>query len=90
MYRDAVQVLLQVDYTGDHAEMYLDGEMIADDYAVGRPWRTALKRHGWPEEVEIRVYPVKKPTYFEIPVPEGMALRAVSAAPLYRLHLQEG
>ena len=67
---DSVEdVLLQLDYEGDHAELYVDGEMIADDYAVGRAWRVALKRHGWPRNAEVRVYPVTKQTYFEIPVP---------------------
>ncbi len=87
---DAVEdVLLQLDYMGDHAELYLEGEMIADDYAVGRPWRVAMKRHGWPRQMEVRVFPVMKPTYFEIPVPQGATLNGVSAAPVYRMRLPE-
>ena len=78
-------VHLLLDYEGDHAELYADGVMIADDYAVGRPWRVALRRNGWPQKLEVRVYPVTKPTYFEIPVPQGAALRGVSAVPVYRM-----
>ena len=80
-------VLLQLDYTGDHAELFLDGEMIADDYAVGMPWRVALKRHAWPRTLEVRVYPVARPTYFEIPTPVGAALDAVCAVPVYCMHV---
>ena len=80
-------VLLRLDYTGDHAEVYLRSEMIADDYAVGCPWRLALRRHGWPGEMEVRVYPVKRPTYFEIPTPAGMTLDGVSAEAQYRFRL---
>ena len=75
---------LVIDYEGDHADMYLDGELIADDYAVGRPWRVAMNRHGWPREVEVRVYPVRRPTYFEIPQPQGMSVRTARMTPVYR------
>ena len=80
-------VLMHIDFTGDHAEVYLEGEMIADWYTTGQPWLLALKRHGYPRALEIRVYPVTKPTYFEIPLPQGMALNAVSARARYALWL---
>lgn len=80
-------VLLHIDFTGDHAELYLDGEMIYDWYTTGHPWKAALKRHGYPKTLELRVYPVVKPAYFEIPVPQGMALNSVSAQARYTLWL---
>lgn len=80
-------VLLTLDFTGDHAEAYLDGSIIADWYTTGQPWRLALKRHGYPKELEIRVYPVTKPTYFEIPTPKGMTLNHVSAQARYAIWL---
>ena len=81
-------VLLRLDFTGDHADVYLDGALIADWYTTGQPWHLALKRHGYPRALEVRVYPVTRPTYFEIPVPRGMALRHVSAGARYLLPLR--
>ncbi|MGN1021540.1 MAG: beta-galactosidase [Aristaeellaceae bacterium] len=80
-------VLLDLDFTGDHADVYLDGELIADWYTTGQPWRLALKRHGYPRALEVRVYPVTRPTYFEIPVPQGMTLDRASAHARYLLPL---
>lgn len=80
-------VLLHIGFTGDHADLYLDGEMIADWYTTGQPWQLALKRHGYPRALELRVYPVTRPTYFEIPTPEGASLNAVSAHARYAIRL---
>lgn len=80
-------VLLAIDFTGDHADVYADGQLIADWYATGQPWKLALKRHGYPRKLDIRVYPVVKPTYFEIPTPRGMSLLRVSAQPRYALNV---
>ena len=80
-------VLLHIDFTGDHAELYLEGLMIYDWYTTGQPWRAALKRHGYPRTLELRVYPVTKPTYFEIPAPQGMQLHAVTARARYAVRL---
>ena len=49
----------------------------------------ALKRHKYPKTLEVRVYPVKNPTYFEIPEPVGMTLNAVDAKPRYAIRLTE-
>ena len=80
-------VLLHIGFTGDHADLYLDGLLIADWYTTGQPWKTALKRHGYPRKLELRVYPVVKPTYFEIPVPQGMTLDNLQAQPRYAIKL---
>ena len=82
-------VLLHIDFTGDHADVYQDGVLIADWYTTGQPWKLALKRHGYPKTLEVRVYPVKNPTYFEIPAPVGMSLDAVSAKVRYAIRLDE-
>ena len=80
-------VLLHIGFTGDHADVYLDGELIADWYTTGQPWQLALKRHGYPKALEVRVYPVVSPTYFEIPTPVGMTLDAVAARARYAILL---
>ena len=80
-------ILLQIDFTGDHADVYLDGELIADWYTTGQPWQLALKRHGYPRALEVQVFPVVNPTYFEIPAPVGMTLNRVEAKARYALSL---
>ena len=80
-------VLLHIGFTGDHADLYLDGLLIADWYTTGQPWKVALKRHGYPQKLELRVYPVVNPTYFEIPVPQGMTLDSLQAQPRYAVKL---
>ena len=82
-------VLLNIAFTGDHADVFADGQLIADWYTTGQPWKMALKRHGYPRELEIRVYPVTKPVYFEIPEPQGMSLDQVSAEPVYRFAVEK-
>lgn len=82
-------VLLNIDFTGDHADVYIDGKLVADWYTTGQPWQLALKRLGYPKTLELRVYPVTKPTYFEIPVPRGMALNAVQPHARYAIYLQQ-
>lgn len=85
---DAVNdVMLCIDFVGDHADVYSDGELIADWYTTGQSWRLALKRYGYPKNLEIRVFPVTSPTYFEIPVPVGMSIESVSAKPQYKICL---
>ena len=39
----AAEVRLQVDYTGDAARAYLGGELVADDFYCGRPWKIGLR-----------------------------------------------
>ena len=80
-------VLLQIDFTGDHADVYLDGALIADWYTTGQRWQLALKRHGYPRTLEVRIFPVVNPTYFEIPAPVGMTLNRVEAKARYTLSL---
>lgn len=82
------EVLLAIDFEGDHAEAWLDGALIADWYTTGQPWRMALRRHGYPKTLELRVYPVTKETYFEIPQPVGATLRRVEAQVRYAIWVE--
>jgi len=41
----SAEIYLQIDYTGDAARAYLDGELIADDFWYGRTWEIGLRRH---------------------------------------------
>ncbi len=38
------ELFLRVDYVGDAGRLYLDGQLIADDFYNGKPWEIGLKR----------------------------------------------
>lgn len=75
-YSKAEEHILDLDYLGDKAELYLNKELIADWFTTGLPFRTALKRHGFPKELELKIYPSVPPEerYFDIEVERGCAL----------------
>ena len=52
-------VFLQFDYQADMAELYLDGEKVADAYYTGEKWEVGLKRFDFPKELVLRVYPLR-------------------------------
>ncbi len=53
-------VFLQIDFQADQAELYLDGEKIADQYYIGDAWEVGLKRFAFPTELTLRLYPLKE------------------------------
>ncbi len=82
-------MLLNVAFTGDHAEIWIGDTLAADWYTTGQAWRPSLARFGHPSELTVRVFPVENPTYFEIPTPVGMTLDSVTASAQYRMTLSQ-
>lgn len=72
-------LILQIGFAGDRAELYRNGRLEADWFASGLPWRTALRRFGFETEWEVKVFPSRPGTYFDLPVPWGCKLTGVSA-----------
>ena len=72
------ELYLQVEYLGDKAEVYQDGKLIADWFTTGDIWRLALKRYGYPTELEIRIYPSVEEVYYDLWVESGCSLQKVS------------
>jgi len=70
-------LFLQIDYTGDRAELYRDGKLAADWFTTGLPWRVGLRRFNYEGRFTLRVYPVTKETYFECEIKEGFALNSI-------------
>ncbi len=60
-------IFLQIDFQTDQAELYLNGEKIADQYYIGDIWEVGLKRFDFPTELTLRLYPLKEdaPIYLE-------------------------
>ena len=51
---------LQIDFQADQAELYLNGEKIADQYYIGDIWEVGLKRFDFPHELTLRLYPLEE------------------------------
>lgn len=53
-------IFLQVDFSGDRANLYIDGEWEDDCFYTGETWEIGLKRFAFPKKVEISVYALKE------------------------------
>lgn len=86
--RGAVEdALLELDFGGDRAELYADGELAADWFASGEKWRTSLKRIGYPRALKLRVYAPTEEFYHDLPVDTEPCLKAARVLPVYRFEL---
>lgn len=47
---------LQLFYEGDRAELFLDGQKIADDFYCGQPWEISLGRFACPETLMLKIF----------------------------------
>ncbi len=58
---------LQINYEGDGARLYLNGECIADHFYHGLTWEIGLKRFYFPTELRLEVTPLaeKAPVFLE-------------------------
>jgi beta-galactosidase len=72
------ELYLETEYLGDKAEVYHDGKLIADWFTTGDTWHLALKRYGYPSELEIRIYPSVEDVYYDLPVEYGCILKKVT------------
>ena len=53
-------IFLRIDFQADQAELYLNGEKIADQYYIGDVWEVSLKRFDFPTELILRLYPLEE------------------------------
>lgn len=54
--QNAEDIYLNIDYAGESARLYVDGEFVADDFYRGIPWQIGLKRWNFPKKLYIRIY----------------------------------
>ena len=52
----AEETFLTVDYQGAMAELFVNGEKVADDNYDGNAWQIGLRRFGMPRKASLRVY----------------------------------
>ena len=53
-------IFLRIDFQADQAELYLNGEKIADQYYIGDVWEVSLKRFDFSTELILRLYPLEE------------------------------
>lgn len=58
---------LKIDYSGDGARLYIDGNKCADSFYTGETWEIGLKRFGFPQKLVLEVDPLCKdaPVYLQ-------------------------
>jgi len=80
-------MFMNIDFTGDRAELYRGGVMIADWYTTGLPWRPALHRFDYEEHFTLKVYPIVREIYFECEIKKGYELYNISLQAQYRINI---
>lgn len=51
---------LQIDFGGDIAKLYVEGEWVDDWFYTGQTWEIGLKRFGFPKKIEIEIQALKE------------------------------
>lgn len=51
----AEDCFLQIDFGGDTAKVYIDGEQVDDWFYTGQTWEIGLKRYGFPDKLQIEI-----------------------------------
>lgn len=57
---DCKDIFLHIDYAGDSAKAFLNGELIADHFYTGEPWPIGLRRFDFPSKLTVEIYPLKE------------------------------
>lgn len=83
---DDVELLLQLDFDGDRAELWQEGSLVADWFTTGHPWRVSLKRLGHPQTLLLRLFAAAAPVYYECPVSPVPRLRRAVLCPRFSTH----
>ncbi len=90
-YTEADETFLRVEYEGALAELYVNGNKVADDNYDGRPWEIGLRRFGNPKKAALRIYAlfVGMPVWLQEPpvYVDGRALKLHSVSIEHEYHL---
>lgn len=49
-----------IDYAGDKAQAFINGQVATDDFNAAETWEIGLKRFDMPKDIEILIYPLYK------------------------------
>ena len=82
-----------INYTAESAKAYVNGRFIMDDFYKDGKWQINLRRHNFPQEMEIELNPlhINEPVYLEAwpPMSNGVVCRlnSVELVPVVRVHI---
>jgi len=94
------QHFLRITYTGDVARLAINGHLLADNFADGRPWLIGLDRFisqlGPQRELQLSIYPLRKdaPIFFEpglepkVDAAQAVSLQSVELLTQYTMKLK--
>jgi len=81
------ELLMAVKFVGDRAELYHNNKLIDDWFTTGEEWHIALKRFGYPKNLQLKIYKSKKDVYYDLPVEEGCYSQNIKTIPVYKKEL---
>lgn len=76
-------IFLQMDFGGNRAQLYQDGQLLTDWFSNGEIWQVALARYGYPERLTLVIYPFEEQVYYNLPPRKGCELRAAGTETEY-------
>lgn len=65
------EIYLHIPFNGDRAVLYDENNLLTDWFSNGEEWVIALKRYGYPKNLEVSVYPYEFPVYYDLPPRKG-------------------
>ena len=82
--------MLELRFTGGRAALYNeDGEMEADWFVTGRPWRVSLRRLGFPTKLVLKLFADTDSVYYEYRHENTPRLQQAKICPKYSMLLPE-
>lgn len=58
--KNVYDVYLEIDYTAESVDAYLDNEKVADEYYTGEIWQIALRKFKFPNTLDLKLVPLHK------------------------------
>ncbi len=81
------EIYLNLSFGGDKAQLFCGDRLIDDWFSNGDEWYVALKRYGYPKELQLVVYPYKDEVYYDLPRKKGCELLSAEAYAEYSMEL---
>lgn len=81
------EIYLTIDFCGNRAQLYRNGQLLTDWFSNGEDWTVALKRYGYPENLQLVIYPFEENVYYDLPPRKGCGLNHITAQAEYKLEV---
>lgn len=88
--KECPDAILNIEFTGGRAELYNEaGDLVADWFALGKPWRVSLRRLGFPQKIILKIFKDTQPVYYEYAQESTPRLLRAEICPKYTVLLPE-